>query len=310
MKIHHRRIGLWLVLAAFSLALASPALGKDDEKEYKGPRKRIAVLNFEVKAPGAKKEVGEGLTEMAITALTGTGQFIVVERGELDEVFKEQKLGNSGNVREGTEAKTGQLLGAQLLLKGALTELQEEDSGGGIGAVVGKVAGGVGKVTAKLAVDMRLIDTSTGEIIASHRADAKTSATGVAGGMKIKGIPIVGGYFTSRAMEEAARDAIEEVVDVVVENTKAMPWSGKVILTKGGQVYINSGSNANMAEGTLLEVARPGEELIDPDTGLNLGSVESRMGRLKVVQVQEKFSIAEAVEGTDFQKGDIVRLAD
>ena len=301
---------LWLVLAAFTLALAGPALAKDDDNGYKGPRKRIAVLDFELKAPGAKKEVGEGLTEMTITALTGTERFIVVERTELDEVLKEQNLGKSGNVREGTEAQTGQILGAQLLLKGAVTELQEKDSGGGIGAVVGKVAGGVGKVTAKVAVDMRLIDTSTGEIIASHRAEAKTSATGLAGGMKIKGIPIAGGYFSSRAMEEAARDAIEEVVDVVVENTKSMPWSGKVILTKDGQVYINAGSNANMAEGTVLEVSRPGEELIDPDTGLNLGTTESKIGKLKVTQVQEKFSIAEAVEGTGFDKGDIVRLAE
>jgi curli biogenesis system outer membrane secretion channel CsgG len=301
---------LWLVLAAFTLGLAATAQAKDDDGDYKGPRKRIAVLQFDVKAPDAKDQVGEGLTEMAITALTASGRFIVVERTELDEVIKEQNLGGSGKVREGTEAQTGQLLGAQLLLKGAVTEFQEKDSGGGLGAAIGKVAGGVGRVTAKVAVDMRLIDTTTGEIIASHRADAKTSATGVAGGMKIGGIPVAGGFFNSRAMEEAARDAIEEVVEVVVDNTKSMPWSGKVILTKDGQVYINAGSNANMAEGTVLEVSRPGEALIDPDTGLNLGTTESKIGKLRIAQVQEKFSIAEPVEGEGFDKGDIVRLAE
>ena len=294
----------------FIAALSTTAFAKDKKAEYKGPKKRIAVLAFDVKAPGASRQVGDGLTEMAITALVGTDRFIVVERGELDEVMKEQHLGRSGAVREGTEAKAGFLLGAQLLLKGVVTEFQEKDSGGGLGAVVGKVAGGVGKVTAKVAVDMRLIDTSTGEIIASHRAEAKTSATGIAGAMKIKGIPVAGGFFKSRAMEKAARKAIEEVVDVVVKNTASMPWSGKVVTAKGGKVYINAGSNMNMTAGMVLDVSRPGEELVDPDTGLSLGATESHVGRLKITQVQEKFSIAEPVEGSGFQKGDIVRLVD
>ena len=99
---------LWLVVIAMSVVFVSGAIAKDKDKEYTGPRKRIAVLNFEVKAPGAKDQVGEGLTEMAITALTGTGHFIVVERTELDEVLKEQRLGQSGKVTGATAAQAGQ----------------------------------------------------------------------------------------------------------------------------------------------------------------------------------------------------------
>ena len=38
-----------------------------------------------------------------------------------------------------------------------------------------------------------------------------------------------------------------------------------------------------------------GEELIDPDTGISLGSSETQVGSIRVSQAQEKFSIADAV---------------
>ena len=38
-----------------------------------------------------------------------------------------------------------------------------------------------------------------------------------------------------------------------------------------------------------------GEELIDPETGISLGSSDSEVGSVRVNQVQEKFSIADVV---------------
>ena len=46
-----------------------------------------------------------------------------------------------------------------------------------------------------------------------------------------------------------------------------------------------------------------GEELIDPETGLSLGGVETKVGSARVVQVQDRFSIAETVS----LKGEVSR---
>ena len=67
-------------------------------KEYKGPKKRIAVIDFEDKSQyqhGGWRDVGGGMTEMLITALVKTKRFIVVEREQIHMVMTEQASGTS-----------------------------------------------------------------------------------------------------------------------------------------------------------------------------------------------------------------------
>jgi hypothetical protein len=67
-------------------------------------------------------------------ALMRTGRFIVVERQALGDIVREQELGQSGLLRRETAAPTGQVLGAQIVVRGAVTECEARASGGGAGA--------------------------------------------------------------------------------------------------------------------------------------------------------------------------------
>ena len=59
--------------------------------------------------------------------------------------------------------------------------------------------------------------------------------------------------------------------------------------------------------GDRLRVARPGEELIDPETGISLGGTTTPVGELEITQVEDKFSIARIVEASsDPTRGDRV----
>ena len=88
---------------------------------YDGPKKRIAVLEFDNKVNNRwwdrSWNIEDRLTEMVITELMKTNRFIVVERGSLDEILSEQDLGASGRVRQETAARVGEVLGAQVLIK-------------------------------------------------------------------------------------------------------------------------------------------------------------------------------------------------
>ena len=67
-------------------------------------------------------------------------------------------------------AKRRRGLGAQIVVRGAVTEFEEQASGGGAGIRFGGF-GAEGSVrNAHVALDIRLIDTSTGQVIASHNA--------------------------------------------------------------------------------------------------------------------------------------------
>ncbi len=68
------------------------------------------------------KEIGEGMRQMLTTALFKSKRFAVVERELIDEVIKEQDLAASDRVQQGSGAATGGILGADLIIAGAVTE--------------------------------------------------------------------------------------------------------------------------------------------------------------------------------------------
>ena len=80
--------------------------------------------------------------------------------------------------------------------------------------------------------------------------------------------------------------------------------TGSVVKSEGGQVWLNLGQDV-VAIGDQLNIMRKGEELVDPDTGISLGSSDTLLGTVEVVQVQPQFSIAKTVSmNGDAARGD------
>lgn len=291
---------------------------KDTEVEevtyppYNGPKKRIAVLEFDNKVSNRwwdrSWNIEERMTEMVITELMATDRFIVVERGALDEVLAEQDLGDSGRVRQETAAKVGEVLGAQVLIKGAITEFIEKESGGAGGILVSGIGIGGKTTEGHVAMDMRLIDATTGQILQSHRAEGKIKKSGLGGIAFFKGVAFGGTTFKKTALGKAVRTSVVDAVRFVVANMEQQAWQGMVVKVDGNKVYINAGYNMNIGNDMMFTVFSKGEELIDPETGLSLGSALTRSGTIRVVQVAEKFSIAQTVEGSGFKRGDIIKM--
>lgn len=107
---------LWASFFAASLPSTSwPASGKT----------RLAVIDFEQKAPQEfqGKQVGEIVAEWLITALVNTGRFEVVERAQLQKIFREQQLGMTGMINQETVAKVGELLGVKVIITGSVIQI-------------------------------------------------------------------------------------------------------------------------------------------------------------------------------------------
>lgn len=278
-------------------------------------KKRIAVFDFDDKTDPHHRwywwrhemSVGEGMADMLVTALVKSGNFMVIERQELETIIKEQQLGEAGLVTPQTAAKVGQLLGVELAVIGSVTEFgyTEEKKGlsfKGIGA-------GVSNFKATVGIDVRLINTTTGEIVAAENVRKEKTARGVKfhnNRLSFRDEK----EFDESVVGKATRAAIEEIVDLINKQMQQIPWEGKIIMQQGDEVFINAGSLVGLSPGDRLVVFRKGQELIDPDTGLSLGSTEERVGVVEIVQdlSNGKASKARIVEGSSFQKGDVVRL--
>ena len=218
-----------------------PTMEQAQGERYDGPKARIAVADFEDKMSSTghyRAEYGRGMADMLATSLFNTNRYIVLERQKLTYVLAEQDLGASGRMKRETAAPIGELEGAELLVVAAVTGFDPGASGGGggVGGVVGSlfgsragqaagaVAGGFRR--AHIALDLRVIDTKTGRVVAGNSVQG--SATEVGGSLGVADSAFGGalGGFARTPMERAIRDAIQASVDFVVKNTPTRYYRG------------------------------------------------------------------------------------
>lgn len=189
----------------------------DEIIKYEGPKARIAVARFDVKAPKATWEMGEGLRDMLIDALFKSGKFIVLEKGEtLKELEEEFNLKQSGWAQKGPEKGTFEA--ADIIVVGAITGFEphaEGTEGGGV-LIPLPFGGGfaVKKEEAYIQATIRLIDVRTRRIINSTRVEGKSSKTktGIVGGGVIGNVILGGGF------EKYKNTPTEEAVMIMIDN--------------------------------------------------------------------------------------------
>jgi len=191
---------------------------------YSGPKARLAVADFDVKAAKATGEIGSGLREMLVTALINSNRFSVLERQALEAVMQEQELSISGAAQQGAGGpQRGQIKTAELIITAAVTEFEPAASGGaagigGGGGVGSGILGGLLGATlnkAHMALDIRIVDTSTSEVLAATRVQGQASdiAGGFMGGF-LGSWGLGGGLsaYANTPMEKAIRICIIEAV--------------------------------------------------------------------------------------------------
>lgn len=121
--------------------------------------------------------VGTDLSDMLTNELAGTNAFTIVERANLEPVLREQDLAQAGRVNPDSAARVGELTGAQYLVQGTVSAYEESKStGGGIGFRGIRVGGK--KDEAYIAVDLRVIDTTTGEVAYTRTVEARAGGRG------------------------------------------------------------------------------------------------------------------------------------
>ena len=229
---------IWLGSCAPTAQVTStggPSIAEAQAERYDGPKARLAVGEFQDKtAKGGWtggwlgmfgmnfKQIGDGMQDMLTTALFNTNRFVVLEREQLGEVLKEQDLAATGRIKEGTEAPTGEIYGAELLITAAITEFEGGAKGVGGGTKVLGVTVGGGVKKAHIAMDIRVIDTKTSQIVAATSVEGSATNIALGGLTNIGGsLPIALGGFSKTPTEKAIRVCIQKAVEYIVSQTPA-----------------------------------------------------------------------------------------
>ncbi len=167
-----------------------------------------------------------GLRDMMMTAMVQTRCFRVLERQDFGALAQEMKLREQGYTKKRSSRK-GKIKEADLMVVAAVTGWEPGTSGvkGGFGGLFGGVVGGIAGAMKKtsMAMDIRIIDVETSEVLAATRVEGTAravSAGGLIGGV-LGGVPMGGGLsgYAKTPMEKAIRACIYEAVKFIVNNT-------------------------------------------------------------------------------------------
>jgi len=273
-----------------------------------GAKKVVAVSNFENKTSySGQWKLDNGMADQLTDALIQSGEFVVLERQTLSDVMNEQDLAQSGRMMKSKSAKTGKLTSSQILVKGTVTEFQAKSEGSSSGINMFGLKLGSNSGDAHVGIIIRLIDTTTGQVLDSKRVEGKAESGGFEFGLDLGGIGFGTDSFQNTPMGKATQMAIDEAVEFISAKLRGIPFKGRIIQVKNEDIYLSAGKRNGSSVGDTFTVFSVGEELIDPDTGEILGSEEEELGTVKIYAVKEKYSKAKMGSGAIVKRGDTIR---
>ena len=193
MRLKATLVALVLVVLCVSFAdlqgqAAAPAQAR---------KKRVAVFDFDYAtvqsysnaAFGTNVDVGRGIADLTVKYLVQDGTYSVIERKAMDKILAEQNFSNSDRANPTSAAKLGKLLGVDAIIVGSVTQFGNDTKntkvGGGGGNWGGYGLGGVGhkKTKAIVAVDARIVNIDTAEImgVAEGKGESSRESTSLLG---------------------------------------------------------------------------------------------------------------------------------
>jgi curli biogenesis system outer membrane secretion channel CsgG len=202
------------LILAFLFVVSCAGFGNDTQEDegatpktlpaynYSGKKIPIVVMDFETRVPGHDWRVGQGASDMLITALVKTKKYKVYERDRLSALMKEQKLQMSGAVDMSTAVQIGKLVGAKFIITGAVTEFGVAKSGAHGGGFFD-----IGKQHYRSTVDVRAVNVQTGEVVFADTGS---------GALKSSSVSVLGfgggESYDEKKASESMRMAIDDVM--------------------------------------------------------------------------------------------------
>ncbi len=225
-------------------------------------------------------------TDSVISKLVQSRRFKVIDRQEVDQLLDEQTAQAIAENRDLPSAM-GTLKGCDYLVLGALQNFSQEETSiklpnsSRVMTVLDGYAEG----------NMRIVDVRSGDIIESRKISVKQQQEIQAGEERL----------TAALADAFASRVVANLLNAIYPIKIAA-------VAPDGSIYINRGADGELRTGATLEVFRQGQKIIDPDTGVELGSMDSSVGTLQLSKVEDNRSIGRMVSGNMPQGGDLLKL--
>ncbi|HLK52183.1 MAG TPA: CsgG/HfaB family protein, partial [Candidatus Angelobacter sp.] len=186
--------GLFLIAMIFAAVgfVAARCVAQQTAAPAAPPRtKLVAIFDFDNRAVkdniysiyGANEEVGKGITGLLTEKLLLDGQYRIVERRAIDDLLAAQNIPMTDRTDPAAIAKIGRLLGLDAVIQGSVIKFNREEIRVKDGMRMRDRALSVarlkkGELRAECTITARLIDTMTGEVLVTAKAEGSSTREG------------------------------------------------------------------------------------------------------------------------------------
>ena len=248
----------------------APQISPVFQEEQLGLKRVVAITRFSDETTRANNflvdnqgnRLGKQASDILASRLTATQKFVMLERDAMADVMKEAKL--DGDVLED--------VGADYIIVGAVSEFGRSNE-----SEVGVFSRNRIQV-ATATVNVRLVNTRTGEIVYSEEATGKAQSEA----NQVLGVGQTAGYDTSLD-DRAISAAISKLVSNVMENLLDAPWQAYLVGEHNGQWLMTGGKSQGVKAGQQFTVVMPGKLVKNPQTGMNMELPATETATIEVV---------------------------
>ncbi|PCJ60050.1 MAG: hypothetical protein COA79_09605 [Planctomycetota bacterium] len=235
----------------------------------------VIVSKFK-NSSGFRMQTTDSITDSFISILMKTKRFSVFERERLKDINEEM-------LRKGKI----QIKGADFAFLNNISTFDIKISSKKIPFIKLKRE----SATIKVQVNVRVVDLKTSKVVFSALGKAEQTKKATKGLLGVRNSRTA---YDNSLVNDVMIEALENLVINIVDNM----FPVKVVMVKKEVVFLNRGKPAGVNIGDIFIVYKKGEKLIDPDTGINLGSEDKEVARVEVTETLDKFSKAKIVGGS------------
>lgn len=259
---------------------------------------------------GTNQNIGKGIRAMLTTRVAKDNKLVVVERAKIKSLEAEQDRNASNRVKQGSGARVGRISGADLLLAGDIVIFGRDDKkttvkgGGFAGRVIGAAANMNKEDKAVVAIDYRLIDAETSEVIATGeaRGESVRKSKNMGGLFAVAGkagagvdVDMTSSNFAETIIGEATMDCVNKLAEILNQQSTNMKKTAREVETSvadvsGNILTLAAGGNDGVSVGDVFEIHQVDRTVLDPTTKEVLDKITHMVGTLTVTNVRDKIA--------------------
>lgn len=233
--------------------------------------------------------MGKQALDILSSKLAASGKFILLERNDMASLLQECQNGQT----------TPAQIGADYMIIGSITQFGRKNTG------KQGVFTNTNTQTVEAAVDIRLVDVSTGLIVYSGEGKGQaqlTSKTTLGVGGKAS--------YDATLSDKAISEAIGQLVENIVNKCTDKPWQTYILSNDADGTIIAGGASQGLSAGDVFEVVTRGKRVKNPQTGIMIELPGKKIGTATILSTggdtpETEYSFVSLSEGANIDNNNL-----